>query len=275
MCFNNSAQVVCGTPLSYYRENPKRAIRYCVRTLATVVFELVKQNKGPHSVSSAEFTNRFLPDLRVRCRMAHGADFAAVVQASFEKLVDHYARKWLVQNRVCVVEDYGSVSWNQSITSLFDTVDDVEAWLRSLGKEDWWVRENADPGGSGRAIAKADDDFVAGFNLLSVVRNEAHAQPESAAKSRLNLQSQIPPVPSPDRSQRRRRPQLQPLGQQRRQRHGRPSQTRSVQAGSPQRQQVRHSRFAPPQNLGPGRRVSPTAGAGLSTLPGAGRVETP
>lgn len=73
--------------------------------------------------------------------MDHGAVFASVVHPNFDKLVTHYARRWVLKNGLCKSDNSndGTLFWDPEIVrTWFETAQDVELWLRKMGKKSWW-----------------------------------------------------------------------------------------------------------------------------------------
>ncbi|GJC86310.1 hypothetical protein ColLi_09148 [Colletotrichum liriopes] len=80
--------------------------------------------------------------------MEFGDDFARVVHGRFRRLVRHYARKWILVNRVVLKGPApGQYHFNESVTSTcFGSVDIIEGWLRlELRKLNPWEKEMLAP----------------------------------------------------------------------------------------------------------------------------------
>ncbi|KAK1570204.1 uncharacterized protein LY79DRAFT_47030 [Colletotrichum navitas] len=149
MCLNNSSLKLCGDSISYYASKPKkqRGFRWCVRTRATILFQLYCRRHLPSDADQNPFKNELIPCLRVKCNiLAHEPAWAFVVPY-FDSLVRHYATKWVTEARNGSLVTWCQVSgwqWDENKTSGWVGVDAVEAWMRrELRKTDWWQRGRA------------------------------------------------------------------------------------------------------------------------------------
>lgn len=134
-----SDQSVCRTPVQYYRDNPKASFRWCLSTYALILYYLVGGNHLPSAVDDQDFRHKFIPFIRKICNMDQGDWFASVVHPSFDKLVTHYARRWVLKNGLCKSREMDTFFWDPETVGLwFGTVQDVELWLRKMGKKSWW-----------------------------------------------------------------------------------------------------------------------------------------
>ncbi|KAL0929261.1 uncharacterized protein CTRU02_215802 [Colletotrichum truncatum] len=152
MCLNNSYQTVCGVSVDHYRRAGSRAaIAWCVRVRAQVLRAIVADRCLPPHVDHPNFEAFFMPSVRVDCNMVHGGGFSSVVRPQFDRLVKHYAKRWVIANGV-VIKDTNEVPnrfrFNQELVDrCFKDVDSIEHWLREdLGKLDWWEKVAHDPG---------------------------------------------------------------------------------------------------------------------------------
>ncbi|KAF4772812.1 hypothetical protein HER10_EVM0007973 [Colletotrichum scovillei] len=142
MCTSNTAYEVCCVPVESYAASKKKAIGWCLLVRATILYELFKHNLLPSDVQRPDFDNFVLEYLRPLCHMgpfqATAVDatirFQKVVLTQFREKVRHTARKWVIDNRVVQLRN-GIHVWSPEITGTwFQTVDTVQAWLRTLGK---------------------------------------------------------------------------------------------------------------------------------------------
>ncbi|UQC76885.1 uncharacterized protein CLUP02_18400 [Colletotrichum lupini] len=142
MCTSNTAYEVCCVPVESYAASKKKAIGWCLLVRATILYELFKHNLLPSDIQRPDFDNFVLEYLRPLCHMgpfqATAVDatirFQKVVLTQFREKVRHTARKWVLDNRVVQLRN-GIHVWSPEITGTwFQTVDTVQAWLRTLGK---------------------------------------------------------------------------------------------------------------------------------------------
>ncbi|KAL3303789.1 hypothetical protein RB213_001162 [Colletotrichum asianum] len=149
MCLGNSDQFVCGVKVEWYRDQGRsRGVSWCVRSRAHILRAIVAAQCLPHHVDHPDFEGRFLPDVRIACNMTHGGDFARLIRPQFDRLVRHYAKKWVTANGPVVLKDTVTINaivteeyrFNQGLVDrCFNDVDAIERWLRvDLGKQDWW-----------------------------------------------------------------------------------------------------------------------------------------
>ncbi|KAF4829518.1 hypothetical protein CGCSCA4_v014572 [Colletotrichum siamense] len=154
MCLGNSDQFVCGVRVEWYRDQGRsRGVSWCVRSRAYILHAIVAAQCLPHHVDHPDFEERFLPDVRIACNMTHGGDFARLIRPHFDRLVKHYAKKWVTANGPVVLKDTVVINGNgteeyrfnqELVDRCFNDVDAIERWLRvDLGKQDWWDK---DPG---------------------------------------------------------------------------------------------------------------------------------
>ncbi|KAL3292593.1 hypothetical protein RB213_012809 [Colletotrichum asianum] len=145
MCLTNNSIKLCGTLLSFYESKPKkqRGFRWCVRTRATILFTLYADRILPSD------TDRLpIPRLRAECNILQHDPAWAFVLPYFDKLVQHYATKWVKEPCNGALVSWCAVSgcyrWDEHQTAGWPHggVDAVEAWMRqTLGKTDWWQGE--------------------------------------------------------------------------------------------------------------------------------------
>ncbi|KAI3545110.1 hypothetical protein CABS01_11772 [Colletotrichum abscissum] len=142
MCTSNTAYEVCCVPVESYAASKKKAIGWCLLVRATILYELFKHKILPSDIQRPDFDNLVLEYLRPLCHMgpfqATAVDatirFQKVVLTQFREKVRHTARKWVLDNRVVQLRN-GIHVWSPEITGTwFQTVDTVQAWLRTLGK---------------------------------------------------------------------------------------------------------------------------------------------
>ncbi|KAK1485428.1 hypothetical protein CCUS01_15305 [Colletotrichum cuscutae] len=142
MCTSNTAYEVCCVPVESYAASKKKAIGWCLLARATILYELFKHKILPSDIQRPDFDNFVLEYLRPLCHMgpfqATAVDatirFQKVVLTQFREKVRHTARKWVLDNRVVQLRN-GIHVWSPEITGTwFQTVDTVQAWLRTLGK---------------------------------------------------------------------------------------------------------------------------------------------
>ncbi|KAK2010611.1 hypothetical protein LZ32DRAFT_681058 [Colletotrichum eremochloae] len=151
MCTTNTPQEVCCVPVSFYANNRNRAVGWCLLVRATILFHLWKLQVLPDDVNDKMFDTHVLPYLQPLCHMGpfpeSSALFDTVILPQFRNKVRHTAQRWVVDNRVVlrqVVPGSSSSSsspqhymyrWSPKITSAwFGSVDEVQTWLRTLGK---------------------------------------------------------------------------------------------------------------------------------------------
>ncbi|KAJ4996590.1 hypothetical protein K4K48_008306 [Colletotrichum sp. SAR 10_66] len=147
MCLTNNSIKICGTLLSFYESKPKkqRGFRWCVRTRATILFTLYAERILPSD------TDRLpIPRLRAECNILQHDPAWAFVLPYFDKLVQHYATKWVKEPCNGALVSWCAVSgcyrWDEQQTAGLPHggVDAVEAWMRqTLGKTHWWQGEQA------------------------------------------------------------------------------------------------------------------------------------
>ncbi|OBR01977.1 hypothetical protein CH63R_14549 [Colletotrichum higginsianum IMI 349063] len=137
--------------IDYYRQaGPRSGVSWCVRVRAEILRAIVANQCLPPHVNHPNFEARFMPCVQIACNMVHGDDFASVVRPHFDRLVKHYARRWVVANGI-VLEDKSVADrfrFNQELVArCFGHVDTIERWLRQdMGKLDWWEKVARDPG---------------------------------------------------------------------------------------------------------------------------------
>ncbi|KAI8152831.1 hypothetical protein K4K50_009086 [Colletotrichum sp. SAR 10_71] len=150
----NLRQFVCGVKVEWYRDQGRsRGVSWCVRSRAHILRAIVAAQCLPHHVDHPDFEGRFLPDVRIACNMTHGGDFARLIRPHFDRLVKHYAKKWVTANGPVVLKDTVVINGNgteeyrfnqELVDRCFNDVDAIERWLRfDLGKQDWWDKEPA------------------------------------------------------------------------------------------------------------------------------------
>ncbi|KAK1957547.1 hypothetical protein LY78DRAFT_592136, partial [Colletotrichum sublineola] len=85
---------------------------------------------------------RFIPNLRVSCNMVHGDDFASVIGPQFDRLVTHFAKRWVITNGIVLEDSANGFRFNQELVErCFGNIDSIERWLRDdMGKLDWWEK---------------------------------------------------------------------------------------------------------------------------------------
>ncbi|GJD05483.1 hypothetical protein ColKHC_14308 [Colletotrichum higginsianum] len=143
--FNIPCFTVCGVSIDYYRQaGPRSGVSWCVRVRAEILRAIVANQCLPPHVNHPNFEARFMPCVQIACNMVHGDDFASVVRPHFDRLVKHYARRWVVANGI-VLEDKSVADgfrFNQELVArCFGHVDTIERWLRQdMGKLDWWEK---------------------------------------------------------------------------------------------------------------------------------------
>ncbi|TQN64869.1 hypothetical protein CSHISOI_10548 [Colletotrichum shisoi] len=148
---NNSYQTVCGVSIDYYRQaGPRSGVSWCVRVRAEILRAIVANQCLPPHVNHPNFEARFMPCVQIACNMVYGDDFASVVRPHFDRLVKHYARRWVVANGI-VLEDKSVANgfrFNQELVArCFGHVDTIERWLhQDIGKLDGWEKVARDPG---------------------------------------------------------------------------------------------------------------------------------
>ncbi|KAJ0160072.1 hypothetical protein CTA2_8607 [Colletotrichum tanaceti] len=146
MCLTNNSTKLCGTLLSFYESKPKkqRGFRWCVRTRATILFALYTDRILPSDTNRLPITR-----LRAECNILADDPAWAFVLPYFDKLVQHYATKWVKEPSNGALVSWSAVSvsgcqWDERQTAGWAAggVDAVEAWMRqTLGKTDWWQGE--------------------------------------------------------------------------------------------------------------------------------------
>ncbi|GKT67453.1 hypothetical protein ColTof4_14380 [Colletotrichum tofieldiae] len=151
MLLNNSYQTVCGISIDYYRQaGPRAGVSWCVRVRAEILRAIVASQCLPPHINHPNFNRHFVPGLRIACNMVHGDDFASVVGPQFDRLVKHYAKRWVVVNGI-VLEDKSVADgfrFNQGLVErCFNDFGAIERWLQDdKGKLDWWEKVARDPG---------------------------------------------------------------------------------------------------------------------------------
>ncbi|KDN71786.1 hypothetical protein CSUB01_12119 [Colletotrichum sublineola] len=148
MCLNNSYQTVCGISVDWYREaGPRAGVAWCVRVRAEILWAIVTSQCLPPCVNHPEFKGRFIPNLRVSCNMVHGDDFASVIGPQFDRLVTHFAKRWVITNGIVLEDSANGFRFNQELVErCFGNIDSIERWLRDdMGKLDWWEKVARDP----------------------------------------------------------------------------------------------------------------------------------
>ncbi|KDN68292.1 hypothetical protein CSUB01_11211 [Colletotrichum sublineola] len=144
-------QTVCGVSIDYYRQaGPQSGVSWCVHVRAEILRAIVANHCLPPHVNHPNFQGRFMPSVRIACNMVHGDDFASVIGPQFDRLVKHYAKRWVVANGI-VLEDKSVADgfrFNQELVARsFNDVASIERWLRDdMGKLDWWEKVARDPG---------------------------------------------------------------------------------------------------------------------------------
>ncbi|KAI8156600.1 hypothetical protein KHU50_009805 [Colletotrichum sp. SAR 10_65] len=149
MCLGNSDQFVCGVKVEWYRDQGRsRGVSWCVRSRAHILHAIVAAQCLPHHIDHPDFEGRFLPNVRITCNITHGGDFARLIRPHFDRLVKHYAKKWVTANGPVVLKDTVVINGNSTeeyqfnqelVDRCFNDVDAIERWLRvDLGKQDWW-----------------------------------------------------------------------------------------------------------------------------------------
>ncbi|KAI8305202.1 hypothetical protein K4K59_012307 [Colletotrichum sp. SAR11_240] len=145
MCLTNNSIKLCGTLLSFYESKPKkqRGFRWCVRTRATILFTLYADR-----ILLSDTDRLPIPRLRAECNILQHDPAWAFVLPYFDKLVQHYATKWVKEPCNGALVSWCAVSgcyrWDEHQTAGWPHggVDAVEAWMRqTLGKTDWWQGE--------------------------------------------------------------------------------------------------------------------------------------
>ncbi|KAK1566398.1 uncharacterized protein LY79DRAFT_663755 [Colletotrichum navitas] len=140
-----SEQTVCGISIDYYRQaGPRAGVSWCVRVRAEILCAIGANQCLPPYVNHLNFQGRFMPNVRVACNIIHGDDFASVIGPQFDRLVKHYAKRWVVVNGI-VLEDRSVANgfwFNQELVErCFNSVGAIERWLRDdMGKLDWWEK---------------------------------------------------------------------------------------------------------------------------------------
>ncbi|KAI8269363.1 hypothetical protein K4K58_002011 [Colletotrichum sp. SAR11_239] len=125
---------------------PGAVRQFCVRSRAHILRAIVAAQCLPHHVDHPDFEGRFLPDVRIACNMTHGGDFARLIRPHFDRLVKHYAKKWVTANGPVVLKDTVVINRNSTeeyqfnqelVDRRFNNVDAIERWLQvDLGKQD-------------------------------------------------------------------------------------------------------------------------------------------
>lgn len=142
LILTNLAQKLCGTELAFYLSKPKRqrGFRWCLRTRATILAALHADRILPSDTARLP-----IPRLRAACHILADDPAWAFVLPYFDKLVQHYAAKWVRDAangelvKWCAAA--GCYRWDERQTAGWAEggVDAVEAWMRQvLGKTDWW-----------------------------------------------------------------------------------------------------------------------------------------
>lgn len=138
-------QTVCGISIDYYRQaGPRAGVSWCVRVRAEILHAIVTNQCLPPHVNHPNFRGPFMSSVRVACNMVHGDDFTSVIGPHFDRLVKHFAKRWVVANGV-VLEDKSVADgfrFNQELVGrCFNDVGAIELWLRDeMGKLDWWEK---------------------------------------------------------------------------------------------------------------------------------------
>ncbi|KAK1828574.1 hypothetical protein QBC39DRAFT_358853 [Podospora conica] len=138
MCPSNSAELVCGNPISMYRANRRRKVTFCPQTKAGVLYLLFKHRDAlPKRASDPvmPLPAHLADEFRTRCNMVFGGDFADIVYPWLDKLIVYILTRWapLTGEVVDIDRSTGERVWNAAITSIhFGSPRKVGTWMASV-----------------------------------------------------------------------------------------------------------------------------------------------